>query len=89
LARQEHEEIIGELVGLIGYMTPFVPRERRMTRVDSVNLHPKLKDRLQASMRDAPYAYETLVTGFSSFVMGEGRIFVSEPLLPLNEPQEG
>ncbi len=63
LARQEHEKIIGELVGLIGYMTPFVPRERRMTRVDSVNLHPKLKDRLQAFMRDAPYAYETLVTG--------------------------
>jgi len=97
LVRQKHEEIIGELFGLIGYMTPFVPPDRRMTRLDSVNLHPTLKDRLQTFMRDAP-VYEPLLTGvvvrtggaaYSSFSMGGERVTISEPILPLNEPQEG
>jgi hypothetical protein len=97
LVRHEHEEIIGELAGLIGYMMSFVPPDRRVTYLDSVNLNPRLKDRLQALMRDAPYAYGPLLTSmavttrgaaYSFFSMGGGA-FISEPILPSNEPQEG
>ena len=94
--RQAHEEIIGELFGLIGYMTLFVPPDQRMTRLDSVNLPSTLKDRLQAFMREAPHTYGPVLTGvaktsraaYSFFSMGQGA-FISEPIPPPRGPPEG
>lgn len=97
LVRQKHEEIIGALAGLLGSMTPFVPPDRRMMYLASVNLDPTLNDRLQALMRDAPYIYEPLFTSMAvrtrgpgyAFLSMVGGAFISEPILPSNEPQEG
>ena len=92
LVRQGYSEVVGEVARLIGYMVPFVPPARRGSILDSTTLAPELKDKLQALVRDAPYAYEPfLAGGFGGAVYStiQGRVTISEPILPLNEPQEG
>jgi hypothetical protein len=98
LVRQEHNEVVGQFARLIGYMVPFVPPDWRVTGLDSVELDPAIRSSLQALVRDAPYVPGPFLAGgflktggaaYSYFSMGGGRAFISEPILPLNEPQEG
>jgi len=92
LVRQEHNEVVGQLARLIGYIMPFAPPDWRMTGLDAVELDPAIKSSLQALMRDAPYTYVAVRTGgaaYSSLSMGGGRVLISEPIPPPNEPQEG
>jgi hypothetical protein len=102
LLSQKYTEITLGLVSLLANAVPFVPPHRRVSMFDSSTLAPEIKDRLQASVRDAPYALEPLFTSvvatsivtrtgganYSSFPIGGGRAFIAEPIPSPHEPQE-